>query len=150
LTFFFNTPTPLKDALGSDVIEHGNYVLCDGGYPKDQSKMNPGKSALRNDQQPIGAFSGQIEKTHKEIENLFGRCKCQFKPFSHGVEFDDVLKVQNIWRTALVLHNLQTMENGHDTIGQQEDDYKGPFPTLPEHIVGEDIQRSIDLGRENL
>jgi len=148
--FFFNTPVPLKDALGNDVIEHGNYVLCDGGYPKDQSKINPGKSASRNDQQPIGAFSARIETKRKEVENLFGRLKRQFKPFSHGVEFDDVLKVENMWRTALVLHNLQIMENGYDTIGHQEDDYEGPFTKLAEHVVGEDIQRSIDLARENL
>jgi len=55
-----------------------------------------------------------------------------------------------MWRTALVVHNLQIMENGYDTIGQQEDDYEGPFTKLAEHVVGEDIQRSIDLARENL
>ena len=147
---FFNTPINLKDVLGNPVTEQGNWVLCDNGYERSQGMLCPSKDAMRDAGRPIGFYSGMIESTRKDIECFFGHIKREFQQFRNGVEFKDVMKVQNMWRAALYLHNRKIRENGFDSHGDEVNDYVCPIQRLRRHVIDGHVLESIDVERRHL
>ena len=58
--------------------------------------------------------------------------------------------VQDMWRTALWLHNLKIRENGYEEAGFQPDDYEGPIQRVRNHEIEHHVVRRINAERRNL
>ena len=147
---FFNTPIALVDEMGNPIIEHCNYVLCDVGYDHCPAMIRPAKHQARDfPSSATGAYSGQIESVRKQIECVSGIVRREFIMFRNGVEVGHMETVQDMWRTALWLHNLKIRENGYEEAFTRTITW-GSIQRVHNHEIEHYVIRRINAERRNL
>lgn len=89
----------------------GVYYLCDGGYHKWCCMMNPMKHTSSRDDR---LWSEWVESTRKDVECVFGILKGRFRFLRHGILLQSQDKVDTVFFTCCILHNLILQADGLD------------------------------------
>lgn len=87
----------------------GAYNLCDNGYHKWSTMMEPSKN-------PDGVddynWTEMLESLRKDIECLFGELKQEFAILKYGSRFNDLALMDNIFLTCCAIHNQRKILAG--------------------------------------
>lgn len=100
--FFHDVPWKCRDSNGNELLNHGFYLLCDGGYHQWGCLISPISIPLDDNQR---SFSKRIESVRKDIECFFGRLKKRFRIFATGYRMRDLAKLDDIFRICCAMHN---------------------------------------------
>lgn len=101
----------LYDKDGNLYKNYGGYSLCDNGYHKWSTLMNPSKLASDNDE---FNWSEMLESLRKDVECLFGEMKQEFAILKYGCRFSSFELIDNIFLTCCAIHNQRKMIGGLD------------------------------------
>ena len=83
--------------------DKGVYLICDGGYLKQQTSICPYESARIDTME--GYFSTNLESVRKDVECVFGILKKRWKILDHGFQYRSVAICEKIFFTCCCLHN---------------------------------------------
>ena len=104
----------------------GAYNLCDNGYHKWSTMMEPSKRPADVDDYN---WTEMLESLRKDVECLFGELKQEFAVLKYGTRFNDLAVMDNIFLTCCAIHNhrktlagLNEMWNLDQIITQEIDD----------------------------
>lgn len=101
----------LYDKDGNLYKTYGGYSLCDNGYHKWFTMMNPSKIALDDDDYN---WSEMLESLRKDVECLFGEMKQEFAVLKYGCRFSSLDVVDDIFLTCCAIHNQRKIIAGLD------------------------------------
>ena len=135
---------------GSLVKRKGVYYLCDGGYHKWTCMINPMKHTSNRDDR---LWSEWVESTRKDVECVFGILKGRFRFIRHGILLQSQEKVDTIFFTCCILHNLILEADGLDKRWEQnvEWDRLNPQPSNSDTgFYEEDGPRVHSIGLQEL
>jgi hypothetical protein len=114
------------------LAEHrGLYFICDGGYNTFPCLICPYKH------QPPGTniekWSKQIESVRKDVECTFGILKKRFLILKHALRIHDPQKIERVFVTCCVLHNMLLEYDGLDDKWIEDDE-----DIMPEYGIFEE------------
>jgi hypothetical protein len=126
---------------GNLVRRTGVYYLCDGGYHKWSCMINPMKHTSNRDDR---LWSEWIESTRKDVECVFGILKGRFRFLRHGILLQTQEKIDTVFFTCAILHNLILEADGMDRRWEQtvEWDRLNPQPNNSDSGYDEDESAS--------
>ena len=75
------------DREGVILLSRGAYLICDGGYPKCVSFVDP---TLMDYEHLTVSCAEWLESVRKDVKRLFGELKMRFRWISKAVEFKDM------------------------------------------------------------
>ena len=84
--------------------DKGVYLICDGGYVKQQTSICPFESARIDTLE--GYFSTNLESVRKDFECVFGILKKRWKILDHGFQYRSISTCEKIFFTCCCLHNM--------------------------------------------
>ena len=84
--------------------DKGVYLICDGGYVKQQTSICPFESARLDTLE--GYFSTNLESVRKDVECVFGILKKRWKILDHGFQYRSISTCEKIFFTCCCLHNM--------------------------------------------
>ena len=96
------------DAEGKELVDHGVYFICDGGYLQWPELVCPYKH------EPVaskkGYFSSKIESVQKDVECVFGILKKRWKIIDYGIRFRRMDVVEQVFVVCCMFHNFMLSE----------------------------------------
>lgn len=101
----------LYDAEGKVITVSGAYNLCDNGYHKWSTMMEPSKHAFSDDERD---WTKMVESLRKDVECLFGELKQEFAILKYGSRFSSLTLMDNIFLTCCAIHNQRKVIAGLD------------------------------------
>ena len=115
------------------IAEHkGLFFICDGGYNTFPCFICPFKH------QPPGTnvekWSKQIESIRKDVECTFGILKVRFLILKHPLRIHDPQKIERIFVTCCVIHNMLLEYDGLDDKWIEDDE-----DIMPEYGIFEEL-----------
>ena len=122
--------------------EHtGAYMICDGGYHQWPCLMFPFKH------QPAGTdlemWSSQIESVRKDVECVFGILKKRFLFLKHPIRIASAQKIERVFVTCCVLHNLLIDYDGMDNWNWNDEDVNVEY-NVPEDTARLRAENSVN------
>jgi hypothetical protein len=84
-------------------VQKGVWLLCDGGYHKWVSMINPMKHTSERQQR---LWSEWMESTRKDVECCFGILKSRFRILCQGFLFQSSEPIDAVFYTCCILHNM--------------------------------------------
>ena len=97
---------------------NGAYNLCDNGYHKWSTMMEPSKRpADENDYN----WTEMLESLRKDVECLFGELKQEFAILKYGSRFNDLSLMDNIFLTCCAIHNQRKVIAGMNEMWNIDD-----------------------------
>ena len=109
--------------IGDDLTPQrhkGAYFVCDGGYHRWTSCMNPFKHQLEGSE--TAYWSRHLESIRKDVECSFGILKKRFMILKHAIRFHDAGAIENLFITCCVIHNLLLEYDGLGDSGLSEEE----------------------------
>lgn len=101
----------LYDEDGNLYTVEGAYNLCDNGYHKWSTMMEPSKRPADADDYN---WTEMLESLRKDVEKLFGEMKQEFAILKYGSRFNDLTLMDNIFLTCCAIHNQRKTLAGMD------------------------------------
>lgn len=101
----------LYDAEGKVITVGGAYNLCDNGYHKWSTMMEPSKHATSDEERD---WTKMVESLRKDVECLFGELKQEFAILKYGSRFNSLTLMDNIFLTCCAIHNQRKVIAGLD------------------------------------
>lgn len=102
----------LYSLSGETATHKGVYGLTDNGYFCHPLFAFPFKNSLHPN---FIHWSKRTESVRKDIECVFGRLKVRFEILNHYIKTQDKVKVDRIFKTCCILHNMILKWDGYDT-----------------------------------
>ena len=99
------------DDEGKITTVNGAYNLCDNGYHKWSTMMEPSKRPADQDDYN---WTEMLESLRKDVEKLFGEMKQEFAILKYGSRFKSLALMDNIFLTCCAIHNQRKMLSGLD------------------------------------
>lgn len=124
---------------GALLKRKGVYYLCDGGYHKWPCVINPMKHTSNRDD---GLWSEWVESTKKDVECVFGILKGCFRFIRHGILLQSQDKIDTIFFTCCILHNLILEADGLDRRWEQSVEWDRLNPQSNNSDTGYDEEDS--------
>ena len=90
---------------------NGAYNLCDNGYHKWSTMMEPSKRPADQDDYN---WTEMLESLRKDVEKLFGELKQEFAILKYGSRFNSLQLMDNIFLTCCAIHNQRKVIAGLD------------------------------------
>jgi len=90
----------------------GVYGLTDNGYLSHKLFAFPLKGALNEN---FYNWSKRTESVRKDIECVFGKLKVRFQILNHYIQTQDKVKIDRIFKTCCILHNMILKFDGYDS-----------------------------------
>jgi len=90
------------DREGVILLWRGAYLICDGGYPKCVSFVDP---TLMDYEYLTVSWAEWLESVRKDVERLFGALKMRFRWISKAIEYKDIETLGYAVKVAAILHN---------------------------------------------
>lgn len=97
---------------GGKKYHEGAYFICDGGYLEWEELIPPYKHQAETS--IVGKWSKHVESMRKDIECVFGILKKRFLILKYPVRVIEPKKIEDIFVTCCVLHNLLHDFDGYD------------------------------------
>lgn len=101
----------IYDADGNVLTVAGCYAICDNGYHKWPTMMEPTKRPRDDDDYN---WSEMNESLRKDVECLFGILKQEFAILKYGCRFSSLSLVDDIFQTCCAMHNQRKVISGSD------------------------------------
>ena len=108
----------------------GLYLICDGGYHKWPCMMNPYHVQIPGSKEE--RWSTCVESARKDVECVFGILKKRFLILKHPIRIHDPCRIERIFRTCCVLHNLLLDFDGFTDWNWSEEDVSVEHTVLEE------------------
>lgn len=89
----------------------GGYIIVDGGYADASWLMPPFGPGCSYDEK---RWSEWLESVRKDIECTFGIIKARFRLFMNPIQFHKFSDIENAWKCACILHNMNINYDGND------------------------------------
>jgi hypothetical protein len=89
----------------------GGYIIVDGGYQDASWLIPPFGAGCSYDEK---RWSEWLESVRKDIECTFGIIKARFRLFLNPIQFHRFTDIDNAWKTACILHNMNITYDGND------------------------------------
>lgn len=99
------------DDEGRTITVNGAYNLCDNGYHKWSTMMEPSKRPADQDDYN---WTEMLESLRKDVEKLFGELKQEFAILKYGSRFNSLQLMDNIFLTCCAIHNQRKVIAGLD------------------------------------
>jgi hypothetical protein len=99
------------DVEGRTITVNGAYNLCDNGYHKWSTMMEPSKRPADQDDYN---WTEMLESLRKDVEKLFGELKQEFAILKYGSRFNSLQLMDNIFLTCCAIHNQRKVIAGLD------------------------------------
>ena len=96
---------------GKIITVSGAYNLCDNGYHKWSTMMEPSKRPVDQDDYN---WTEMLESLRKDVEKLFGELKQEFAILKYGSRFNSLTLMDNIFLTCCAIHNQRKILAGLD------------------------------------
>ena len=80
----------------------GAYLICDGGYPKCVSFVDP---SLMDYEYHTLSWAEWLESVRKDVERLFGALKMRFRWISKAIKYQNIETLGYAVKVAAILHN---------------------------------------------
>lgn len=97
---------------GELIYVSGAYFICDNGYHKWPTMMEPTKNS--NGDGDVYDWSEMTESLRKDVECTFGILKQEFAILKYGTRFIDLQLVNYIFKTCCAIHNQRKIIKGTD------------------------------------
>lgn len=97
---------------GELLMVKGAYFICDNGYHKWPTMMEPTKDS--NGDQDNFIWSEMNESLRKDVECLFGQMKQEFGILKYGSRFQSLDLIDDIFQTCCAIHNQRKTLAGSD------------------------------------
>lgn len=101
----------LYDKDGKLYSAKGAYNLCDNGYHKWSTMMEPSKRPADDDDYN---WTEMLESLRKDVEKLFGELKQEFAILKYGSRFNSLTLMDDIFLTCCAIHNQRKKLAGLD------------------------------------
>ena len=101
----------------------GAAALCDSGYHAWAQTVCGFKHASSKERMQ---WSARCESARKQVECVFGSMKTRFRILKLPMLYnrgEPISKIDHIFRTCCIFHNLLMSHNDYNTIGEREEDY---------------------------
>jgi len=121
----------LYDKEGNPSTEKGAYLICDGGYLAWRILMTGFKYYTTWAE---ALWSALMESCRKDVERSFGILKGRFRCLKLPIEFHTQDRIDNMFWSCCILHNMLLSYDGRDMLWQEEE-WLGEDGN---HDVGED------------
>jgi hypothetical protein len=79
------------------------FVICDGGYHRWRGTISGFSACIA---EWLSKWTALVGSVRKDVECAFGVLKRRFRILKLPFEFADAAKIQNVFRTCVVLHNM--------------------------------------------
>jgi hypothetical protein len=97
----------------------GAYLICDGGYPKCVSFVDP---TLLDYEYITVSWAEWLESVRKDVERLFGALKMRFRWISKAIEYKDIDTLGYAVKVAAILHNRLLQYDNFDAFDWEKMD----------------------------
>ena len=127
------------DREGIILLWRGAYLICDGGYPKCVSFIDP---TLMDYEYLTVSWAEWLELVRKDVERLFGALKMRFRWISKAIEYKDIETFGYAVKVAAILHNRLLAYDNFDkfdweTIDPNRNDFEDKETEEEKQEIGE-------------
>jgi hypothetical protein len=112
----------IYDENGVLMTVEGAYNLCDNGYHKWATMMEPSKRPADQDDYN---WTEMLESLRKDVECLFGQMKQEFAILKYGCRFNDLVLMDDIFLTCCAIHNQRKIIAGTNEMWNVENIIEG-------------------------
>lgn len=130
------------DLLGPDgnpVRHRGLYLITDNGYHCWRELIPPMRVTTSEDEIK---WSKLVESVRKDVECTFGSLKKRFKILKIPILYHTVERVDNVFFTCAILHNMLLKWDGYGLEEMENDEEEQGFGDLGDGVVGDGNKRA--------
>jgi hypothetical protein len=136
----------LLDTNGEEKEWKGLYAIVDGGYHGWRCLQCPLKHAAGDD---AARWSERLESIRKSVECTFGIMRKRFRILNIPLLNKDPDRIDSLFRTCCVLHNMLLKHDNMDTMGAESSDWVPAREAFRRDCVESERSRHVVRGATN-
>jgi hypothetical protein len=117
----------LMNRNGTTTEHHSLWLITDNGYHRWRCLIPPLKISSNRDDRK---WSEHLESVRKDAEDTFGRMKKRFRILKIPILYHEVEKVDNVFYTCAILHNMLLNWNGVSLVQLQAEENEPTYGNL--------------------